>query len=82
MTPTLDLTLFGVRWSSLACTKKLATRKLASLPIDLQGVISSGGKLRETWHWNDISSGQVELDITYYESEAVKRLKDSRSQQL
>ena len=31
------------------------------------------------WHWNNIDSGEIELEIDYFRSEAMEKLRVARS---
>lgn len=43
------------------------------------GVMSSGGRIRETWQWDNIDSGDVDLEITFDRSEAMNTLRKARA---
>lgn len=83
-TPRLELKLCGLRSSM---TSKIQSRMqsseklrkdLADVGVNLAGVVSSGGQMQQTWHWNNIDSGDVEIEITFARSEAVDRLRKAR----
>ena len=61
--PRLELKLLGVRSSmkskvqSKMQSKRALFKNLADVPVNLAGVVDSGGHMRQSWHWNNIDSG-------------------------